>query len=85
MTLGRRITGRLLNREWRIGALHVLYREDGRWDHRLDRFPGAFCDSRGYVLFRTKHEFLGCRHLSIGEEVNVPNGISALPGYIRMR
>jgi len=84
MSLGRHMTGRTLNRQWRIGAQHCLYREDGRWYHRLERFPGALCDANGYVVFGTKHAFLNSRYLSIGEEVNVPGGISSIPGYVRM-
>ncbi len=84
MLLGRRITGSLLNREWRIGARHTLYREDGRWYHRLERFPGALCDSGGYIVFKTQEDFQRCRYLSIGAEVNVPLGISAIPGYVRV-
>ncbi len=85
MALGRRVTGRDLNREWRIGAKHTLYREDGRWYHRLEHFPGALCDARGYILFKTQQDFVRCRYLSIGEEVNVPLGISAIPGYTRVQ
>ena len=85
MPLPRRVTGAQLNREWRIGARHALYREDGRWYHLLERFPGALCDSNGYKKFMTEQEFLDCRHLSIGQEVNVPNGIASIPGYVRVR
>jgi 5-methylcytosine-specific restriction protein A len=81
----RGITGKLRNHEWKVNALHALYREDGRWYHQLERFPGALFDSRGYVLFRTREEYLRCPYLAIGNEVNVRGGISAIPGYIRMR
>ena len=85
MALGRRTTGTDLNRKWRIGAKHCLYREDGRWYHRLERFPGALCDANGYMLFPTERDFLSCRYLSVGEEVNVRDGISSIPGYVRVR
>ena len=81
----RRITGRQLKAEWSIPADHVLYREDGRWYHHLERFPGALCDMNGYVLFRTRQEYDQCPGLSFGREINVRDGIAELPGYKRMR
>jgi hypothetical protein len=44
--IGRR-RGRDLNQEWRIGAKHSLYREDGTWYHQLREFPGALIDAKG--------------------------------------
>jgi 5-methylcytosine-specific restriction protein A len=80
------VTGSSLNREWGVNAQHALYREDGRWYHILERFPGALFDAHGYVIFQTEREFLNCSYLSIGGEVNVkhPKGISAIPGYMRI-
>jgi len=87
MTFGHhlQITGRRLNREWKVGAKHALYREDGRWYHVPERFPGALFDANGYILFRTEADLVNCRFLSIGEEVNVHDGISSIPGYVRVR
>lgn len=79
-----RLTGRLLQRQWKIPARHVLYREDGAWYHHLEQFPGALCDPNGYVLFRTRAEYEGHPGLSHGVELNVPGGIRSLPGYVRM-
>ncbi|MBI5101853.1 MAG: hypothetical protein HZB33_08490 [Nitrospirae bacterium] len=82
-----RETGRTLNRKWGVNAQHALYRENGRWYHVLDRFPGALFDANGYVVFQTEHDFKACAYLSIGEEVNVKHfrGISEMPGYVRVR
>jgi len=49
-----RIYGRDLNELWQVGALHALYREDGKWYEHLERFPGALFDYNGYVIFKTK-------------------------------
>lgn len=81
----RRITGDALNREWKVNARHALYRQDGRWYHLLERFPGALFDDRGYILFRTREDFMLCTYLAIGDEVNVPGGISRIPGYVRVK
>jgi 5-methylcytosine-specific restriction protein A len=77
--------GERLNREWRVNARHALYHKDGTWYHVLTSFPGALFDPHGYILFRTESEFLNCRYLSIGEEVNVHGHISRIPGYVRVR
>jgi hypothetical protein len=77
-------SGKELNDKWSIGAAHALYHKDGTWFNVLERFPGALCDPRGYVLFATKEEYEASSHLKIGERTNVPGGISKLDKYIRM-
>jgi len=81
------ITGSAPNTEWGVNAKHALYREDGRWYHLLERFPGDLFDAHGYVVFQTEVEFRNCSYLAIGDEVNVrhPQGISAIPGYVRVK
>lgn len=81
-------SGKELNEKWAIGAEHALYRKDGRWYHRLERFPGALCDENGYVLFKTELDLQTCPGLTIGKQkdhLHVPSGIAALPGYKRVR
>lgn len=83
-----RLTGRVLNKQWEVGARHALYRQDGEWYHVLKRFPGALFDANGYVVFETEVEYRRCPGMSIGSEKNwthVPAGISNLPGYVRMK
>jgi 5-methylcytosine-specific restriction protein A len=77
-------TGEQLNREWEVNASHALYREDGKLYHLLDRFPGALFDAHGYILFKTREEYVHCTYLSIGDEINIRDGISAIPGYVRV-
>ena len=79
-----RLTGRLLQSQWRIPAHHVLYREDGASYHHLEYFPAALCDPKGYILFKTRAEYDRHPGLSHGVELNVPGGISSLPGYVRV-
>ncbi len=81
-----RVTGKRLNEEWAVGALHALYREDGTWYHLLERFPGALFDAHGYVVFETKSDLINCPGVLTGEAknwVNFPAGIANLPGYVR--
>jgi hypothetical protein len=74
-------SGDRLNKQWNVGAEHALYHKDGHWYMPLDRFPGAYFDPGGYILFRSREEYLTCKYLRIGERVNVPEGISKIPGY----
>ena len=85
MTGLARITGKLLNEKWRVGARHALYREDGKFYMPLERFPGAFFDSGGYVLFETREQYERNPALKIGVRVNVPNGISHLSAYVKVK
>jgi hypothetical protein len=61
----RRRTGRQLNTEWNVGAQHALYREDGKWYHRLERLPAALSDAQGYVPFDSEYEYSHCAGLLI--------------------
>jgi len=80
--------GRDLNQLYRVGARHALYSKDGTWYHLLERFPGALFDANkggyGYVLFKTRQDYENCRYLNITQELNVPAGISSIPGYTRL-
>lgn len=78
-------SGRNLNSLWRVGAHHALYHKDGKWYMPLERYPGAFFDPNGYILFRTEQEYLNCKYLKISKRVNVRGGISSIPGYRKMR
>lgn len=77
-------TGKQLNQEWKVNARHALYREDGRWYHLLEQFPGALFDAYGYIVFKTREEYENCTYLSIGNEINIRDGISSIPGYVRV-
>jgi 5-methylcytosine-specific restriction protein A len=78
-------SGRELNKQWEVGAQHALYHHSGTWYHILERFPGAFFDKDGYVLFPTKNEFVNCSELHVGKHVRVPSGISRISGYTKVR
>jgi hypothetical protein len=81
------VTGKRLNEQWSVGALHALYRKDGTWYHVLERFPGALFDAHGYVVCESKSALLSCPGILIGEAknwVNFANGIASLPGYVKV-
>jgi 5-methylcytosine-specific restriction enzyme A len=76
--------GKELNIIWEVGAKHALYREDGKWYHQLQEFPGALFDANGYFIFNTKDEYLKSPFLQIKRDIHIPSGISSIPGYVRI-
>jgi hypothetical protein len=80
----RGVTGKNLNIEWKVGAQHALYREDGAFYMRLERFPGALFDRYGYILFESRQAFENCLGLVVKRRTHVKRGISNLPRYVRV-
>jgi 5-methylcytosine-specific restriction protein A len=78
------LTGKYLNRLWGVNAKHALYREDGKWYHHLQDFPGALFDACGYVRFETEKDYTESSFLQIGQDLHVPCGISTMPQYVRI-
>ena len=79
------LDGKQLNDEWKVGARHALFSRDGTWYENLERFPGALFDSKGYVVFKTEHEYRNTPHVLIGKKTNVRGGIASLSGYVYKR
>ena len=78
-------TGKKLAAKWGVDVLHALYRETGDWYHYLRRFPGAYFDRNGYVLFQTEQDYKNCVHLRFRDTVHLSEpGISAIPQYVRV-
>ena len=77
------VDGKQKNEEWKVGARHALFSRDGAWYENLERFPGALFDPKGYILFKTEHEYRNSPRVRIGKKTNVRGGISSLPGYVR--
>lgn len=80
----RSLDGKYLNDLWNVSAKHALYREDGRWYHQLNDFPGALFDANGYIIFETKDDYLKSAYLQFQKDLHVPKGISSIPSYIRV-
>ena len=79
--VSKRVTGEQLNRRYRLGVRHALYHKDGTFYECLTRFPGALCDSNGYVRFESEPEFARDPRLNIGEKVNIHSSLSSHPRY----
>ena len=85
MTGYRTNSGAQLQKLWKIQAKQVRYHKEGTWFMPLDQFPGALCDPNGYILFATQKEYETSKHIKIGNRINAKQGISRIPGYIRVR
>jgi len=81
----KKLRGRYLKELWNVNIAHALYHIDGTWFENLREFPGGLFDYNGYVVFNTKHEYNTSPYLNIGQQLNVHDGISSIPGYKRMR
>ena len=79
------INGRMLNKLYKIGAAHALYRENGYWFHALKKFPGALFDNNGYVVFTSEKDYLKCPYIKHGPDPNtihvIPN-LASVPSYV---
>jgi 5-methylcytosine-specific restriction enzyme A len=79
-----RITGRKLTVQYSLPVLQAMYSKDGIWFHRLRSFPGALCDSGGYVIFEAKTDYLMHQDLTHGPDPNhlhVTRGIKNIREY----
>jgi hypothetical protein len=75
-------TARQLLSAWGIPARHALYHNEGKWYHRLERFPAALLDQNGYVVFTSKEAYLESKYLRHGKHLNVRGGIRQIPEYV---
>lgn len=82
--MAERITARVLMKKWGVDVRHGLYRETGDWYHQLERFPAAFFDIDGYVIFETEEAYRACPQLRLRQDVAAPEGIKEIPGYIHV-
>jgi hypothetical protein len=82
---GRRppmITGEKLIGKWNLPVRQARFHRDGHYYEHLSRFPAAFCDIDGYIIFDTEEEYQNCPRLRLKQQVNVDKpGISSIPGY----
>lgn len=72
-----------LIRRWKLPARQARFHRDGSWYESLDKFPAAYCDRNGYLLFGSFDDVrttLGVRIEPSGQ-VWVPGGISGIAGY----
>lgn len=67
----------------KTGAVHFLYSKTGSWYNHLKDFPGVLYDVNGYIIFRTEKEYLNNNLLRHGKELNIPEGISKIRGYVK--
>ncbi|MEY2480243.1 MAG: 5-methylcytosine-specific restriction enzyme [Verrucomicrobiota bacterium] len=76
--------GKYLKERWGVNVRHALFSKKGDWYHRLERFPAALFDTRGYVRFVTQGEYSSSPYLQIRQHIHVPIRISQMPGYVQV-
>lgn len=75
------ITGKKINSILNIDAIHALYREDGKWYHHLKDFPGVLFDRNGYIVFKSREEYVNNNQLQHGQDLHIREGICTISGY----
>jgi hypothetical protein len=72
-----------LIRRWKIPARQARFHRDGSWYEGFERFPAAYCDRNGYVLFGSVDDLRTTRGIRIepSAQVWVPGEISGIAGY----
>jgi HNH endonuclease len=75
--------GKALAVAWKLNVKQARYSEWGNWYAKLTLFPAALLDRNGYLAFSSE---AGLRQngIRVTKQINVPAGISSLPGYVRM-
>jgi|HubBroStandDraft_1064217.scaffolds.fasta_scaffold00274_7 hypothetical protein len=80
-------TGKKLATHYRIPVQSAYYHGEGHWFWNLQRFPAAYFDDHGYVLFETEKDYVESVYLSISSKnTNVRGGatIANMPGYHKL-
>lgn len=83
--MSENLSGRKLSKRWKVDVRHALYHREGTFYENIRRFPGALFDYHGYVVFETEPDYQASSYLLKGQKLNVPGGISSIPGYIKVR
>jgi hypothetical protein len=78
-------SGENLRVMWNIPVSHAYYHKSGRFYMPPRGFPAALCDPNGYVILDSQECLLTDAFSSNDPRVNVRQGISRMPGYVRMR
>lgn len=77
-----KFVGKKLAARYQLKVREARYREDGVWYHPIYKFPAAYFDANGVLLFATEDEYLN--NVRVGPDpghVHVEFGISSRPGY----
>ena len=58
--------GMRLAKFYKLDVQSAYSHREGNWYWNLDRFPAAYFDAAGCVVFQTEADYLRCINLSIG-------------------
>ena len=54
-----------------INAEHAYYSQWGKWYNISTIFPAALIDTNGYIVFRTKADYISSPYLTHGAKLNI--------------
>ena len=83
-------SGMSLARRYGLDVRQAYAHVDGNWYWNLERFPGAYFDADGYVVFQTERAYQECVYLSIGprntwvRDKHQGMSIADIPGYSKL-
>jgi hypothetical protein len=86
----KKTTGTDLAGFYKIPVKQAHYHNNGNWFWNLKRFPGAYFDDFGYIVFQTEDDYAQCVYLSIGPRntgirgKNSGMSIADIPGYQKL-
>ena len=70
---------------WNVDCYQSRFGTQG-WYHPLTDFPAAYFDEYGYVLFKSRDDFINCKQLKIKKDVNaVGKSLQNVDSYVRMK
>lgn len=78
-------TGAEYNEKWGVGARQAYFHKGATFYMPLRKFPGAFFDPDGYILFKTERDYVDSSGISqaTGPRANIRSGIKSLAAYTR--
>lgn len=75
ITENHQFSGKQLIRMHDLPVRQLRYHKDGTFFERLNQFPGGLGDSEGYVLYDSELDIETDAEVSVGQKVNVHQGI----------
>ena len=80
----RTASGRQLARREGLDVKKAYYHWEGTFYQRVNEFPVALFDQHGYVILKSRTEYLNHAKIGGNERTNIPDGIASFPQYTKM-
>jgi hypothetical protein len=80
----RSASARQLVRQEGLDVRKAYYHWEGTWFQRVHEFPAALFDQYGYVVLKSRTEYLNHPKIGGSEKTNIPDGIASFENYTKM-